>query len=491
MNKIFSTIAIAATSLCLFSCAEDFEGKGHNDSGEAVLKVGNHTQTFPGAEGGASSILGGAGGTVYTVTSLEDDAKTEGTLRWAISQSGIRTIVFNVSGTIQLKEPLDINIGGLTIAGQTAPAGGITITGFPVTIKSSNVVLRYLRFRMGSANIGSSKFVAEDGDALGAKDVRNIMIDHCSMSWSTDECASFSRVRNFTMQYCIISESLKMAGHKKGDHGYGGIWGGVNATYHHNLLAHHDSRNPRFDHEYVGGTYRGPIDYFNNVVYNWRSNSTYGGEVKSGGVPFYINMQNNYYQKGLDTKKSNENRLLDLTHSCENCGTPSLPGKFHISGNMVNGVAKDWDAVENTTPDLLAFSTLTARYTVGLTQPKSMESAAEAYNSVLAFSGASFDRDAVDNRVLDDVKTGSGKIINKEDEVGGLPAIVSVKRPAGFDTDGDGMPDEWETANGLDPKNPNDGKQYILTNKYTNLEVYLNELVKGTFPASVGADATR
>ncbi|MBQ0075330.1 MAG: pectate lyase [Prevotella sp.] len=489
MKKIFSTIFVAAAALCLFSCAEDFDGKGSNDNGQAVLKVGNHTQTFPGAEGGAGAILGGAGGTVYTVTTLEDDVKNTGSLRYAINQTGVRTIVFNVSGVIELKEPLDIVSGGLTIAGQTAPEGGITLSAFPVTIKASNVVLRYLRFRMGSSKIGSSKFVAEDGDALGAKDVRNIMIDHCSMSWSTDECASFSRVRNFTLQYCIISESLKMAGHQKGNHGYGGIWGGVNATYHHNLLADHDSRNPRFDHEYVGGAFRGPIDYFNNVVYNWGSNSTYGGEVKEGGAPFYINMQNNYYKAGTTSKHAG--RLLDLTHSCENCGTPSSPGKFFISGNMVNGTAADWSAVENTTPELLAFSTLSQRYVTGLTQPNNMEAADDAYQSVIKFSGASYDRDAVDTRVLNGVINGTGKIINDETEVGGLPAIPSVSRAADFDTDGDGMPDAWETANGLNPNNAQDGKQYILSAKYTNLEIYLNELVVATFPENSGANATR
>lgn len=489
MNKILSIISVAALSLTFLSCTDDFDGKDHNESGAAIYKVGNHTLAFPGAEGGASAITGGAGGTVYTVTSLEDDAKTVGTLRYAISQSGVRTIVFNVSGTIQLKEPLDITLGGLTIAGQTAPEGGITIAGFPVTIKSSNVILRYLRFRMGSANVGKSSFVAEDGDALGAKDVRNIMIDHCSMSWSTDECASFSRVQNFTMQYCIISESLKLAGHAKGNHGYGGIWGGVNATYHHNLLADHDSRNPRFDHEYVAGSYRGPIDYFNNVVYNWGSNSTYGGEVKAGGAPFNINMQNNYYKAGATSKHSG--RLLDLTHSCENCGSSCTAGKFHISGNMVNGTAADWSAVENTTPELIAYSTLAERYSTGLTQPKFMETAQEAYQSVILCSGASYDRDEVDARVINDVKNNTGKIINDEAEVGGLPEILSVSRPADYDTDGDGMPDAWEDANGLDKNNPNDGKYYMLTNKYTNLEVYLNELVKGTFPASAGADATR
>ena len=145
------------------------------------------------------------------------------------------------------------------------------------------------------------------------------MIDHCSISWSIDESASFSRVNNFTMQYCIISESLKSSWHPKGNHGYGGIWGGKNASYHHNLLADHDSRNPRFDHHYVGGRFHGPIDFVNNVVYNWGGNSTYGGEADIEENSFHINMIGNTYLPGPSTNSLHKERLLELTSICSNC----------------------------------------------------------------------------------------------------------------------------------------------------------------------------
>lgn len=469
--------------------------------GDAKILVGSHTLTFPGADGGASNILGGTGGSVYTVTSLADDG-SEGTLRYAVNQSGVRTIVFNVSGNIVLTKALDIANGDLTIAGQTAPEGGITIAGFPVTVKASNVILRFLRFRLGADNSAATAdethFSAEDGDALGAKDCQNIMVDHCSMSWSTDECASFSRIKNLTVQYCIISEALKKSTHVKGDHGYGGIWGGVNATYHHNLIADNDSRNPRFDHEYVAGPYRGPIDYVNNVVYNWGGNSTYGGEVKDGGTQFTINMQNNYYKAGPSS--SHTGRLMELTSTCSNCNAATsvaTPAKLFIDGNMVNGTAADWTAVDKdandsrTLDDILSLSKLSEKYTNGLTLINYLETAQQAYESVISFVGASLSRDAVDSRILDQVKNNTGALINDASEVGGFPVIPSVSRPDGFDTDGDGMPDAWEDANGLDKTSKKDGSQYILSSKYTNLEVYLNELVSSTFPAGANATETR
>lgn len=490
-KKIFSIIAATALVVSFSSCADDFDGKSYNENGEAIINAAEHLQAFPGAEGGGNAVLGGAGGQVYTVTSLEDPADyiKEGTLRWAIMQTGVRTIVFNVSGNIKLTSPLDITKNYITIAGQTAPEGGITVSGYPVTIKASNVILRYLRFRLGSANIEEDNFVAEDGDALGAKDVQDVIIDHCSMSWSTDECASFSRVKNFTLQYCIISESLKLAGHSKGRHGYGGIWGGENASYHHNLIADHDSRNPRFDHEYVGGICRGPIDYVNNVVYNWGGNSTYGGEVKTGSTPqFAVNMENNYYKPG--NSSSHKERLLELTVKCENCKI-SDPGKYFINGNVIEGSSKaDWDAVEigkkdskdkRTDEDILGYAMCGIKNVDGLKLLDNVETAEDAYKSVLAYAGASYDRDAVDERIINEVINNTGKIIDKESDVQGLPEIESKTRPAGYDTDGDGMPDEWEIANGLNPNNDRDGRQCILNKNYTNLEVYLNSLVDNLY----------
>jgi hypothetical protein len=486
-------------------------GGGGGSTGTLPVKTKSRTLAFPGADGAASTITGGAEGSVYIVNSLADDG-SQGTLRAAL-QSGNRFIVFAVGGQINLNQKLEIKTSNITIAGQSAPGGGITVAGYPVYISGDNVIIRYMRFRMGDQNGGKANFDPEDGDALGGKDCKNVLIDHCSISWSTDECASFSRITNFTMQYCIISESLKKSTHVKGNHGYGGIWGGVNASYHHNLLACHDSRNPRFDHGYVARAFGGPIDYVNNVVYGWGGNSTYGGETGNTNV-FHINMENNYYKPASYSK--NPDRLIQVTTMCGNCTNnvapcECTPAQLYISGNYVNGVAnKDWDGVEwgkstnvNSTTyndsrsdeTLLGLSKLNSRWTSGLTALSFKESAADAFNSVLGCAGASLIRDAVDLRVINNVRNGSGSLIDSQSDVGGYPALAPGT--ALTDSDKDGMPDSWEIAEmqklGVTGKAVSEFKPnaYNITGKYTNLEVYLNELVKENFPSGANASATR
>lgn len=463
--------------LCLAACG------GGNGPVEPTAKV----PAFPGAEGGGMYATGGREGVVIHVTTLEDarDQTTgqpvNGTLRKALQMDGNRTVVFDVSGTINLTSQLEITGGNLTIAGQTAPGDGICIAGYPLVVKASNVIIRFVRFRMGDQN-------KVEGDALSINDHSNIIVDHCSFSWSTDECVSCYGNTDFTLQYCFITESLKESVHAKGAHGYGGIWGGKNATFHHNLLAHHQSRNPRFDHDYVDTKCAGPIDFVNNVVYNWQSNSAYGGEgTNKGAGGRHVNFVANYYKPGPSTKSGVKTRLLNPTTKCpDNCGkSPGgtvEPGKFYLTGNYMYGstevTADNWKGVAPDEASKLEQCKASTRWTDGLTALGNEQSAEAAYETVLTKAGCALHRDAIDSRIADEVRNGTGKLVNTPSEAGGYPAIAEVHREDGFDSDRDGMPDAWEDANGLDKKASSDGKLYTLSKEYTNLEVYLNSLVQ-------------
>jgi len=443
--------------------------------------------------GGGNQTKGGNGGKVYVITTLTDELDDDGyedagSLRYAVEATGARTIIFRVAGTIHLRKPLVIGDknGSITIAGQTAPGDGICIADYPLQIKNANeVIVRFLRFRMGEKGSVDKK---TEYDAISVNDCNNVVLDHLSCSWSVDECVSCYGNTNFTMQYCFITESLRNSVHGKGKHGYGGIWGGKNATFHHNLLAHHDSRNPRFDHDYVNAIYAGPIDYVNNVVYNWGGNSTYGGEGTTHGAGGRrINMVNNYYKPGKATKATN--RLVDPTVSCADyciahVGGTLDPGKFFLLGNYMYGdeeVTNDnWKGSTQQGKNVEA----TARWTNGLTALKNEQTATEAYETVLAKAGCSLQRDAIDERIVTEVKNGNytysgsngstGGLIDTPSDVGGWP---EYKGSAAADTDGDGIPDAWEEAHGLNPKSYADSKQEDLVSGYTNFEVYLNAIV--------------
>lgn len=424
----------------------------------------NTALAFPGAEGFGRYTTGGRGGKVICVTNLEDSG--EGSLRHALQKDGPRIIVFKVSGTIFLTRSLDINKGNVTIAGQTAPGEGITIAGYPVKLKADNIIIRYLRFRLGDINKVEDDAINCVGGHNGKPAYKDIIIDHCTMSWSTDECATFYGNQNFTLQWCLISESLRKSVHVKGNHGYGGIWGGDGASFHHNLLAHHDSRNPRFCHPGITSV-AGVIDFRNNVIYNWGKNSSYGGDTRT------INIVNNYYKPGPATEK-NRSRIFQ----------PYLPcGKFYIEGNYVEGEPKvtnsNWLGVkpkgEVKMDTVLLWSPLP--YEAVSTQP-----AEQAYKLVLEKAGASLVRDKIDSRVVEEVRKGTYTygdkgMIDSQNQVGGFLKFVS-QTSIESDSDNDGMPDIWEVANNLDPNNPEDASEYTLDKQYTNIEVYINSLIK-------------
>ncbi len=463
----FTNIILPFIALSLLSCNPDTPQEEEK----------TNVPAFPGAEGGGKYTTGGRGAMVYHVTNLDDNATTAGSLRNILTIPGAKTVVFDVAGVIHLNRQLDITEGSLTIAGQTAPGDGICIAGAPVVIKTSNVIIRFVRFRMGDEN-------GIEGDALTCIRRNNIIIDHCSFSWSTDECVSCYGNQNFTLQYSFITESLRKSIHLKGSHGYGGIWGGTNATFHHNLIAHHDSRNPRFDHDYVESNQRGPLDFVNNVVYNWGGNSAYGGE--SVNTQRTINFVGNYFKPGPATNDKVKSRFVDPWTSCSNCTSVNagtvMPPSIYLADNYMYGsesvTADNWKG--STESDK---SVSTTRF--AMNYDVTTQSAEQAFETVLAKAGCSLVRDENDKTIVNDVRNGSYThkgsngsskgLIDTQSDAGGWQDYKTYNQKT--DTDKDGMPDEWETANGLNPQSYNDGVLYTLDKNYTNLEIYLNSLV--------------
>ena len=487
------------------------------------LSIQAQTPAFPGAEGYARyTTTGGRGGAVYHVTSLAD-TKEPGTLRHAIGKTGPRTIVFDVSGTIELNEPLSINKGDITIAGQTAPGDGICLKNHSLAIKADNVIIRFIRCRLGDQE-------KDENDALWGRNHKNIIIDHCSMSWSTDECSSFYNNENFTLQWCILSESLRTSIHAKGNHGYGAIWGGQKASFHHNLLACHDSRNPRFcGSRYTNRPDLELVDLRNNVIYNWSGNGCYGGAAMG------INIVDNYYKPGpaTDAKVANRVMAIDISSSDGDFAPiKGVLGQYHISRNYFEAghqlteataakVNKDnWTGIRNNTghsldelkrDDPLEVDAVTTH------------TALKAYELVLKYAGCSHKRDDIDIRIVEETRTGTAQFIGRNEHnglgdepcpngpcehcdngvihwksqnypKGGLidsqsdlkpseagsdwsawPALKSLLKLT--DSDNDGMPDEWEIANGLNPEKY-DANGRNLSTAYDNIEVYINSLVE-------------
>lgn len=435
---------------------------------------------FPTAEGYGKYTKGGRGGIVYEVTNLNDSG--EGSLRAGVEASEPRTVVFRVSGNIELESPIMIENPYITIAGQTAPGDGICIKNHQLSIDADQVIIRYIRVRLGDES-------GKDYDAIGSRFTRHIILDHISASWSVDECVSIYHCDSITVQWCIISESMSQSNHVKGTHGFGGIWGSNYGTYHHNLLAHHSSRNPRM----ASGT--GYTDYRNNVIYNWGYNSCYGGEAFQKGSEKFnfseINMVANYYKPGPATEPGKVSFRI---------ANPSFRneiddfGKWYIANNVVEGnrevSADNWNGGVQTK---ISFDKIKLDK-AWPSMPINQQSAEVAFNLVLENAGALLPkRDVVDSRIIKEVSGGyatyEGKsykkthkvsdtavvcgIIDTQNDVGGWPELKS--EPTLKDTDHDGMPDAWEDKNKLDKNNPDD-RNNIDSDGYTMLENYLNSI---------------
>ena len=444
------------------------------------VSLSSQSIAFPGAEGFGKYATGGRGGEVIKVTNLNDNGP--GSLREAVTKKYPRIIVFEVDGTIHLTSKLNIK-GNVTIAGQSAPGDGICIADQSVQIDGDNIIIRYLRFRLGDKyQRGEQVDGNGSDDALGGNRRKHIMIDHCSLSWSNDEVFSIYGGDSTTLQWNLIAEPLNYSYHfEKGDtdfekHGYGGIWGGKHLSAHHNMFAHCISRNPRFNGNRLGSDQE-LVDFRNNLIYNWEHNSVYGGELG------YYNIVNNYYKPGPSTRASVIKRIVNPSKDA----TRGL-GIFHVVGNWVEGN----EEVSNNNQLGIEFDNKISDIEKNAAKASSPfeviaipnQPAIEAYNSILNKVGASFKRDTLDQRLIQDVVLGRGKIIDVQGGFEhGTPFEKTIQawpnlKPGSklIDTDQDGMPDTWEKAKGLNSTLYN-AEGYDLSKEYTNIEVYLNSLL--------------
>lgn len=484
-----------------------------------VVTAQSEAPAFPGAEGHGRYVTGGRGGTIVHVTNLND--KGTGSFRDAVTGGNNRIVVFDVAGVIPLAS--DITIwDNITILGQTAPYPGITVRYYTVRPGANNII-RFIRFRRGS-----EKDTNDGADAMWQRNKTNYMIDHCSFSWSIDEVASFYDNNNFTMQWCTLGESLNNAGHGKGAHGYGGIWGGKLASFHHNMICHVNNRSPRFcgarydwtgytgnklysQYKWQNAVQAENVDFRNCVVYN--ANGCYGGP--GGGQ---INMVGNYYKSG---PAATIDRITTVSYgdegnSADNNKYWGMTSRYYLDNNMIDGSNASWEKMkyDGSVPSVNGeyytydekhyygasnYTTVNGKdgLPVKLDAPApagevTTHTAVKAYEKIMDYCGASLYRDEVDARYMTELKNGTATYSGSVTKKPGRIDLVSDcngyteanfptgSREAGFDTDKDGIPDAWETANGLNPNDASDAKTYTLDAKgfYTNLEVYANSLVQ-------------
>ncbi len=450
---------------------------------------------FPGAEGGGKFSFGGRGGKVYVVTNLNDDGP--GSLRWACEQGGARIIVFNVAGIIRLSTPLIIRAPYITIEGQTAPGDGVCIAGETVWINTHDVIIRFMRFRRGETWVGRRD------DAIGGNPIGNIMIDHVSATWGLDENMSMYRhmyndstgkiedkfpTVNITIQNSIFGEALDTW-----NHAFGSTLGGENCTFMRNLWANNAGRNPS-----VG--WNGVFNFVNNMVYNWVHRSIDGGDYRA-----QFNIINNYFKPGPATPKNNVGHRILKPESGRSKLKYKVYGRAYVNGNIMEGypeITKDnWNGGVQVEEE-----NNTGEYTANIKWPKPLPmpaitilKAEDAKNYVLANAGATLPlRDAVDTRIVKQAASGKVEvpagvvapttqfkhrrepldsykqgIITDISQVGGYPEYKGTPHK---DSDNDGMPDDYEIKNKLNPNDPSDAAK-ITKSGYSNIEVYLNSVV--------------
>ncbi|QDV74412.1 T9SS C-terminal target domain-containing protein [Botrimarina mediterranea] len=428
---------------------------------------------FPGAEGYGRFARGGRGGRVLHVTNLDDAGP--GSLRDAVEAEGPRTIVFDVSGRIVLKSRLIMRNDELTIAGQTAPGDGVCLSDYNLGgLGCEDLIVRYMRVRPGDP---SGKTL----DGMGLASCDHAIVDHCSISWTQDESFSSRGAKNITLQRTLISEALNIAGHKKYEkgksHGFAASIGGDIGSFHHNLLAHCAGRNWSLAGSVdQANRHMGRLDIRNNVVFNWDHRTTDGGAKE-------VQFVNNYYKPGPAS------RVFHVLMPERKWVGAFGPQDYYVKGNVMEGKygagdryagvkADNGDPIEGFISDEPFFEPYVAT-----------TSAKKAYHDVLADIGCNVPTlDKHDQRVIEEVRTGKttyrGSVSglpglpDTQEDVGGWDDYPEVHRPADWDADGDGMPGEWEVSHGLDPDDASDGAADADGDGYTNLEDYLNSLVK-------------